>query len=110
MTRKIAMIGVGLIGGSLALCFKGKPDVTVVGYAHLPELKEKYIASGVVDDATLSLEDAVKDADFIFLCVPVGLLESYFKQLAALPLKKGASSPMLAARRLPLWLAPSIFV
>ncbi|WP_336780745.1 prephenate dehydrogenase [Paenibacillus illinoisensis] len=89
MKLKIAMIGVGLIGGSLALCFKGKPGVSVMGYAHLPELKEKYIASGVVDDATLSLEEAVQDADFIFLCVPVGLLESYFQQLAKLPLKKG---------------------
>lgn len=68
MTIKIAMIGVGLIGGSLALCFKGKPGLTVMGYAHLEELKDKYIASGVVDAATLSLEEAVQDADFIF-CV-----------------------------------------
>lgn len=67
MKLKIAMIGVGLIGGSLALCFKGKPGVTVMGYAHLDELKDKYIASGVVDDATLSLEEAVEDADFIFM-------------------------------------------
>lgn len=70
MKLKIAMIGVGLIGGSLALCFKGKPDVTVMGYAHLDELKVKYIASGVVDDATLSLEEAVEDADFIFCAFP----------------------------------------
>ena len=39
MKLKIAMIGVGLIGGSLALCFKGKPGVTVMGYAHWTELK-----------------------------------------------------------------------
>ena len=42
-----------------------------------------------MDDATLSLEEAVEDADFIFLCVPVGLLESYFEKLSKLPLKKG---------------------
>ena len=33
---KIAIIGVGLIGGSLALCFKGKPNLHVVGYSPNP--------------------------------------------------------------------------
>ena len=37
MTTKIAIFGVGLIGGSLALCLKGKPGITVVGHAHRPE-------------------------------------------------------------------------
>lgn len=63
---KIAIFGVGLIGGSLALCFRGKPDITVVGHAHLPELIEPMLSRGVVDTATLSVEEAVKDADFIF--------------------------------------------
>jgi len=33
---KIAIFGVGLIGGSLALCFKGKPDIQVVGKSKNP--------------------------------------------------------------------------
>ncbi|MET3850023.1 prephenate dehydrogenase [Paenibacillus sp. OAE614] len=88
-TTKIAIFGVGLIGGSLALCFKGKPGLTVVGHAHLPELADKYMSRGVVDAATLSMEEAALDADFIFLCVPVGMLEEYLDRLSALPLKKG---------------------
>ncbi|URJ51532.1 prephenate dehydrogenase [Paenibacillus polymyxa] len=86
---KIAIFGVGLIGGSLALCFKGKPDITVVGHAHLPELMEPMLSRGVVDTATLSVEEAAEDADFIFLCVPVGLLEHYLELLSKLPLKTG---------------------
>ncbi|ASR47099.1 prephenate dehydrogenase [Paenibacillus kribbensis] len=86
---KIAIFGVGLIGGSLALCFKGKPGITVVGHAHLPELVEPMLSRGVVDTATLSVEEAAEDADFIFLCVPVGLLEHYLELLSRLPLKAG---------------------
>lgn len=89
MTTKIAIFGVGLIGGSLALCFKGKPGITVVGHAHRPESAEKYVSRGVVDSATISIEEAALDADFIFLCVPVGLLDEYLLALSKLPLKKG---------------------
>lgn len=89
MTTKIAIFGVGLIGGSLALCFKGKEGLTVVGHAHRPESAIKYVSRGVVDQATLSVEEAALDADFIFLCVPVGMLEDYLQQLSKLPLKPG---------------------
>ncbi|OAB32604.1 prephenate dehydrogenase [Paenibacillus macquariensis subsp. defensor] len=88
-TTKIAIFGVGLIGGSLALCFKDKPGITVVGHAHRPDLMDKYISREVVDKATLSIEEAACDADFIFLCVPVGKLEEYLEKLSGLPLKKG---------------------
>jgi len=86
---KIAIFGVGLIGGSLALCFKDKPNIQVVGYSKNPASVEKYIKRGVVDHATTSIREAAEDADIIFLCVPVGMLESYLEQLIELPLKKG---------------------
>lgn len=86
---RIAILGVGLIGGSLALCFKGKPGITVVGHSVRPASVQKYLARGVVDEATTSLEEAVRDADFIFLCVPVGRLNDYVDELLRLPLKPG---------------------
>jgi prephenate dehydrogenase len=85
----IAIFGVGLIGGSLALCFKGKPGVEVIGHSVNPSSAEKYVARGVVDWATTSIAEASKDADFLFLCVPVGLLEDYVDELSRLPLKPG---------------------
>ncbi|WP_019534047.1 prephenate dehydrogenase [Paenibacillus ginsengihumi] len=86
---KIAIFGVGLIGGSLALCFKGKPGLTVVGHSNQPESVEKYMKRGVVDYATTSMEEAACDADFIFLCTPVSLLEPYLSKLSAMKLKPG---------------------
>lgn len=87
---KIAIFGVGLIGGSLALCFKGKPGLHVVGHSNNPASVQKYLKRGVVDEATTSLEDAARDADFLFLCVPVGSIEGYLEKLSGLPLKDGA--------------------
>ncbi|MGG1551796.1 prephenate dehydrogenase [Paenibacillus ferrarius] len=86
---KIAIFGVGLIGGSLALCYKGKPGYTVVGHSPNPKSVEKLLKRGVVDIATTSMAEAVQDADYLFLCVPVGMLEEYVKQLVELPLKPG---------------------
>ncbi|MFC5403796.1 prephenate dehydrogenase [Cohnella soli] len=86
---KIAIFGVGLIGGSLALCFKGKPGFEVVGHSINAASTEKYVARGVVDSATTSIAEAAKDADFLFLCVPVGKLEAYVDELSRLPLKPG---------------------
>ncbi len=87
--KKIAIFGVGLIGGSLALCFKGKPGLKVVGYSPNPASVEKYVKREVVDEATTSIEDAALDADFIFLCGPVGVLESNLEAVMRLPLKSG---------------------
>lgn len=86
---KIAILGVGLIGGSLALCFKGKPDLHVVGHSNNPASVDKYIQREVVDEATTSLEQAVDGADFIFVCVPVGMLDSYLQKLNQMQLKPG---------------------
>jgi prephenate dehydrogenase len=85
----ITIYGVGLIGGSLALCFKDRPGFRVVGHSNNPASVEKYMKRNVVDYATTDLEEAAQDADFIFLCVPVGQLANYLRRLAALPLKKG---------------------
>jgi prephenate dehydrogenase len=86
---KIAIFGVGLMGGSLALCFKGKPDVYVVGHSNNPLSVDKYLKSNVVDHATTSMQEAADNADYIFLCVPVGQLEHYFMQMNNLKLKTG---------------------
>lgn len=89
MTTKIAIFGVGLIGGSLALCLKDKPGFTVVGHSPRPHSLQRMLERGVVDIATSSMEEAVQDADFIFLCVPVSNLEPYLQQIYNLPLKPG---------------------
>lgn len=89
MITKIAIFGVGLMGGSLALCFKGKPGFHVVGHSKNPASVDLYVQRGVVDEATTSMREAAEGADFIFLCVPVSNLEEYLSELQHVALKPG---------------------
>lgn len=86
---KVAIFGVGLIGGSIALCLKGKPDITVIGHSNRPSQVDKYMQRGVVDYATTSMQEAAEQADFIFICVPVGNIEEYIVKISSFNLKPG---------------------
>jgi prephenate dehydrogenase len=74
----IAVIGLGVIGGSLCLALKNaRRNVTIVGYDTDAVLRSA-LKQKVVDRAASSVKTAVKDADFVFLCTP---LSSILKQL-----------------------------
>jgi prephenate dehydrogenase len=67
---KTAIIGVGLIGGSLARVMKARGIAEkVVGSGRGKANIEKALELGVIDEA-LPAEDAVKSADAVFLCGP----------------------------------------
>ena len=87
---KLAVIGVGLIGGSLALALKEAGAVGhVVGIGRgLPNL-ETALRLGVVDSYTQDIAAGVAEADVVFLATPVQALGALAKQ--AMPhLKPGA--------------------
>jgi prephenate dehydrogenase len=87
---KLAVVGVGLIGGSLALALKEAGAVGhVVGVGRgLPNL-ETALRLGVVDSITQDLAEGVADADVIFLATPVQALGTVAEQ--SMPyLKTGA--------------------
>jgi len=67
----IAIVGVGLIGGSVALALKEKKAVSnVIGVDKSESNLKKAIQLGLIDEGT-SLEDAIGRSDVIFLTVPV---------------------------------------
>ena len=72
MFKKITVIGVGLIGGSmgLALCDK-LPDVQVTGVDLDAENLRLALELGAVSEITYSLQDGVKDSDLVILATPV---------------------------------------
>jgi len=87
---KLAVVGVGLIGGSLALALKEAGAVGhVVGIGRgLPNL-ETALRLGVVDSFTQDLAEGVANADVVFLATPVQSLGTVAEQ--AMPyLKPGA--------------------
>lgn len=87
---KLAVVGVGLIGGSLALALKEAGAVgKVVGIGRgLPNL-ETALRLGIVDSFTQDVAEGVAEADVVFLATPVQALGALAKQ--AMPhLKAGA--------------------
>ncbi|MDD4872222.1 MAG: prephenate dehydrogenase/arogenate dehydrogenase family protein [Kiritimatiellae bacterium] len=70
--KKLAIIGLGLMGGSLGLAIRKKKVAKVVcGYARREETRREALKRGVVDLIFSSPEEAVKGADMVVLCLPV---------------------------------------
>ena len=77
--RRLAVIGVGLIGGSLARGLR-KADMVeeVVGCGRGKANLEKAVELGVIDRYSHDVGEAIEDADLIFSAVPLGAMESTF--------------------------------
>ena len=72
-TINLAIIGVGLIGGSLGLCLKDKlgDAIRITGLCRTQRSMDKAMELGAVDFAAADIEAVVKDADIVFLSPPV---------------------------------------
>jgi prephenate dehydrogenase len=83
---RIAVIGVGLIGGSIGLAARGRLGATVTGISRRRSALEVALERGAIDRAADTVAAAVADAEAVFVCVPVGLLpETVTEVLAAAP-------------------------
>ena len=67
----IAIVGVGHIGGSFALALKENQVVGKIIGVDKKEVIEKFRDGKIFDSLIFDLESAVREADFIFLSVPV---------------------------------------
>ena len=73
MIEKLAIFGVGLIGGSVALALRRAGAVkTIVGVGRNRENLDAALALKVIDQATTDAATAVKGADVVLIAVPVG--------------------------------------
>jgi len=88
--QKIAIVGVGLLGGSMGLALKRRKLADrVVGYVRRTASIAECESLGVVDKATPSLEKAVEEADLVILCTPLSQMPELTAKLLA-TLKPGA--------------------
>ena len=81
--QKIAIYGLGLIGGSLAKAFKQSNVETHISAFDKPEVLKTALAERTIDE---KIEDAgsINNFDTIFLCLPVETSLEYFKLIAPL--------------------------
>jgi len=70
--RRVAVLGTGLIGGSFALAVRRHyPGVTVVGFDR-PSVLDRAVECGAVHEAGNDVASAVRDADLVYIALPVG--------------------------------------
>lgn len=71
--RRVAVIGVGLIGGSVALALRERGLAKrVIGVVRSPDRVQRALDSGVVEEATADMESACGGADVVVVATPVG--------------------------------------
>jgi prephenate dehydrogenase len=80
---KLALIGVGLIGGSAAAAWRSGGAVGfVTGYDVDPAAAERGEARGVIDAVARSIAEAVNGADVVLVAVPVLSMRPVFEEIA----------------------------
>ena len=100
----LAIIGVGLIGGSLGLALKDKlkDEIYVTGLSRTQASMDEALRRKAVDMASDDIEAVVKDADVVFLSTPVLQIVPMVKKL--LPyLKKGAILTDAGSTKQSIW-------
>ncbi len=82
--QRIAVIGLGLLGGSIGLAVREHlGNARTTGYDADPATRARATERGLVDQVCDSSAEAVRDADLVVICVPVGAMGEAAAEFAA---------------------------
>ncbi len=82
MISSLCVIGVGLIGGSLALSLRKNAYVKkVTGLGRSIENLQKAKQLGIIDDYAEDYSRAIAEADMVFISVPLGAMQQVFEKI-----------------------------
>lgn len=80
--RRVAIVGTGLIGGSLGLALRRAwPETEVVGTARRAATVEKALARGAITRGAATAAEAAAGADAVVLCAPVEAVEPALREI-----------------------------
>ncbi|MBV1696214.1 MAG: prephenate/arogenate dehydrogenase family protein [Hyphomicrobiales bacterium] len=81
--RRVALIGIGLIGSSLSHAMRRRGlAATIVGTARSPQTRATALRIGLVSEVFETASEAVRDADLVILCAPVGACGEIAKEIS----------------------------
>jgi len=83
MFKRIAIIGVGLIGGSIGLAIrKNRLAFKVIGIGRRKVSIDKALRKSAIDSGTLNLKQGIKGADLIIIATPADKVELKIKEVS----------------------------
>ena len=81
--KKVAIVGLGFMGGSLALSLKKKfPHLTCVGFARSRRSYNRLRKLKIVDSVQMDLKNVIEDADLVVLAMPVYNIIEHLKKIS----------------------------
>lgn len=81
--RRVSIIGLGLIGGSLARALRERASIPEIFCVNRNQEPVKHaIKDGIIDAGFDNLDASIYDSDIIFLCTPVKYATEYIRALA----------------------------
>lgn len=81
--RKVAIVGPGLIGGSIGIGLRERDLAEeVIGIGRRQSSLDKAIKAGAIDDATTDVAEGCANADLVILATPIGTFETLARELA----------------------------
>jgi prephenate dehydrogenase len=82
--KTVAIVGVGLIGGSIGLALRERAlAASVIGVGRRKGSLDKALAAGCVTEVTTSIADGVRAAELVVVCTPVELIAQQVAEVAA---------------------------
>jgi prephenate dehydrogenase len=83
-TGGVSIFGPGLIGGSVAMALRAmRPSLSITIWDRDPAALSELLKRGLTDRIETDPAAAVKDADLVILCTPVGTMESLASTFAS---------------------------
>jgi prephenate dehydrogenase len=80
--KKVAIIGLGLMGASLAMALKKNSDYEVFGWTRKKEVRDSLREKGILDKTADDLENIIRQAEITVLCLPVPMIIEYCRKYA----------------------------
>jgi len=80
--KKIGIVGLGLIGGSIAKAIKKRnKEIKVYGFSRRRTTLIKAKKQNIVDSYFLNFEKLLRSSELLILCTPIDKIEYYFREI-----------------------------
>ncbi len=79
---KVAIIGLGLLGGSLAMALNNKKEYYRLGWTRDSDIRKWAVDNNIVDYSCDDVKDILQQADITVLCLPIPIIMEFIKDHA----------------------------
>lgn len=80
--KSIVIVGLGLIGGSLAKALKKNESYNIIGIDNNQDLIELAIKEKIIDKGFTQIDAEIAGADVVFVCTPINIIVNYVEKIS----------------------------